>query len=241
MKIATRNLLAELTVQAFADPLAATVMRCLAGYCHTVKKSPASMTVERLLQPAPDAEREAVLVRLHAIPLLSWDLRGRSGRVTFASNFLAEWPEIAEKLLRCGAALENWRALENEAPLACALRKGAALFNHHLFFEVHEVLEAQWMRESGDEKQFLQGLIQIAVAFYHVENHNLRGARSLLQDGIDKIAPYRPAFLGVELTEFLQSLEECQMELGQLGEEELAQFDKKKIPRLRMVEQKQLH
>ena len=57
------------------------------------------------------------------------------------------------------------------------------LFDAGLYFEVHEVLEPHWTRASGAGRQALQGLIQIAVAFQHLANSNIDGARSLLVEG----------------------------------------------------------
>jgi hypothetical protein len=236
MKIATRDLLAELLVEALEDRVAAAALRCFAAYCQAVKQTPPPMPVDRFLFPAPEAERENVLELLKENPLLLWDLRGRSGWVTLASAFTAEWAEIVTKLLQYGAALAEWVPDEAAPALTHALRKGVLLFNHHLFFEVHEVLEAQWIKESGEERRFLQGLIQIAVAFYHLSNHNLRGALSLLHDGVEKISPHQPAFLGIELRNFLAGLETCRHELLRLEPEGLARFQTAMIPRMRFQE-----
>src|SRR5712691_3628378 len=108
MKIATRDLLAELLVKALEDQSAAAALRCLAAYGQAVKKTPPAMPVDRFLLPTPAAEQEQVLQLLKQNPLLSWDLRGRSGRVALASAFSAEWTEIISKLLRYGAALAEW-------------------------------------------------------------------------------------------------------------------------------------
>ena len=43
------------------------------------------------------------------------------------------------------------------------------------------------------ERTALQGLIQVAVAFHHLENGNLEGARSLLSLGLTKVAATRAA------------------------------------------------
>jgi hypothetical protein len=68
-------------------------------------------------------------------------------------------------------------------PVADAVERAAALWSEQLFFEVHEVLEAVWVRATGDTRQALQGLIQIAVAYHHLAHGNPRGARTLLRDG----------------------------------------------------------
>jgi hypothetical protein len=237
MKIATRDLLAEMLVEALEKPVAAALLRCLAVYCRAVRKTPPSMAVDRFLQPAPEAERERVLALLDKHPLLSWDLRGRSGRVTLSTVFALEWDEIVVKLIQYGAALAEWVPDETASAQTNALRKGVLLFNHQLFFEVHEVLEAQWVNETGEEKRFFQGLIQLAVAFHHLGNNNLRGALSLLRDGMAKIAPHQPAFLGIELRDFLLNVQACRAELLQLGPEGLESFPPEKIPRLRFQDE----
>jgi hypothetical protein len=237
MKLATRDLLAELIVRALDDTVMAAAVRCLAAYCHAVRQIPPSMAVEHFLLPVEVEERERVQDRLETHPFLIWDLREGVRQVTLSPAFASEWPEIATKVKQYGAVVEEWKPNNTDSPLTYALRKGVLLFNHRLFFEVHEVLEAQWLREAGDEKQFLQGLIQVAVAFHHLGNKNLRGALSLLHDGVEKIAPYQPVFLGIELQNFIAALQDCRDELLQLGDENSALFHTELIPRMRFVVQ----
>ncbi|MBI5630891.1 MAG: DUF309 domain-containing protein [Elusimicrobia bacterium] len=63
------------------------------------------------------------------------------------------------------------------------------LFNHGLFFDAHEHLEAFWRKAQGEPKIFLQGLIQIAAAFHKLEldPEALAGARELLEEGLAKL------------------------------------------------------
>lgn len=86
-------------------------------------------------------------------------------------------------------------------------REGIALFNRREFFECHEVLEEVWFAESGPAKRFYQGIIQIAVAFYHYENGNYTGALKLMQRGIERLRPYAPAFGGLDVAALLATLE----------------------------------
>ena len=72
--------------------------------------------------------------------------------------------------------------------MARLLDRAAALANHGLFFEVHELLEPVWFRATEPARTALQGLIQIAVGFHHLENGNREGARSLLVLGLAKTA-----------------------------------------------------
>ena len=71
--------------------------------------------------------------------------------------------------------------------LSRALDQAAALFDAGLYFEAHEVLEPYWMRAQDEEREILQGLIQVAAGLHHLKNGNLNGARSLLAQGLLKL------------------------------------------------------
>lgn len=87
-----------------------------------------------------------------------------------------------------------------ERALDGALEAAALLFDADLFFEAHEVLEPHWQRASGDTREALQGLIQIAVGYQHLVNGNARGARSLLAEGATRARGRR--LLGMSLDDF---------------------------------------
>jgi predicted metal-dependent hydrolase len=71
--------------------------------------------------------------------------------------------------------------------MVALLDRTEALASHGLFFEVHELLEPVWFRAPEPQRTALQGLIQVAVAFHHLENRNREGARSLLTLGVAKL------------------------------------------------------
>ncbi len=72
------------------------------------------------------------------------------------------------------------------------LSEAAALFNRKHYFECHELLEDVWREALGDEKQFLQGLIHIAVGLYHAAAANYKGASNQLEKGIRRLTPSLP-------------------------------------------------
>ena len=92
------------------------------------------------------------------------------------------------------AAIVRARARRASEALAAA----AALFDAGLYFEVHELLEPYWTRAAGAERQALQGLIQVAVAFQHRDNGNVEGARSLLVDGSARLREGRLSGLALD-------------------------------------------
>jgi predicted metal-dependent hydrolase len=79
------------------------------------------------------------------------------------------------------------------------LAKGVAQFNDGYLFECHETLEDLWAGLRGPSRDFVQGLIQVAVAFYHLGNGNLAGAASLLDRAEGRLARYPDRYLGFEL------------------------------------------
>lgn len=63
---------------------------------------------------------------------------------------------------------------------------GVAEFNAGHFFEAHEVWEEQWNDLLGDERSFVQGLIQIAAGYLKLELGNRDAARKLWTKGLDR-------------------------------------------------------
>lgn len=128
------------------------------------------------------------------------------------------------------------RPCRSPHPVARALEEVVCLFNEGLFFEVHEVLEAVWLAEGAEVRLLLQGLIQIAVGFHHLENNNPRGAILLIAEGIEKIKRYGPNRSGLELDRFLAQVEDARRSIESLGEEAFNRFDRQMIPQMRLLE-----
>lgn len=87
------------------------------------------------------------------------------------------------------------------------LQTGIDLFNRERFFECHEALEEAWLGASGEQKTFLQGLIQVAVALYHLRRKNLVGAGRLLEAGVEKLSGFVPRHEAIDLRSLLDGLE----------------------------------
>ena len=57
-------------------------------------------------------------------------------------------------------------------------------------FHAHEVLEASWKAAPPEERDFWQGLAQLAVGLTHARRGNATGAVTLLRRGAARISPY---------------------------------------------------
>jgi uncharacterized protein len=86
-------------------------------------------------------------------------------------------------------------------------QQGIELFNRGLFFEAHEAWEQAWLRSSGQEKLFYQGLIQAAAAILHVERGNLAGSGTLWTKAIDKLRPLPDLYMAIALDDLRAGLE----------------------------------
>ena len=85
--------------------------------------------------------------------------------------------------------------------------KGIEHFNRGEFFEAHEVWEDVWRAvDFPQEKRFVQGLIQVAVALHHHSTGNHVGAESLLRRATRNLAGYPPDFGHIDLPLLSQSL-----------------------------------
>lgn len=86
--------------------------------------------------------------------------------------------------------------------------QGVQEFNQQEFYACHDTLEALWMEASEPDKSFYQGILQIAVACYHLGNDNFRGAAILLGEGIKRLRDYHPIYEGLDVSSLvLQSKE----------------------------------
>lgn len=61
------------------------------------------------------------------------------------------------------------------------LAQGLKCYRAEEFFEAHEHWESVWLQLQDSERMFLQGVIQVTVAFHHYTKKNRRGALSLLK------------------------------------------------------------
>jgi predicted metal-dependent hydrolase len=108
---------------------------------------------------------------------------------------------------------------------------GADLFNRGKFFDAHEVWEDVWREAPFEQKRFLQGLIQIAVALHHYSRGNVVGARSLLARADTNLAMYPETHAGIRVADVRRQLacarnavehgQQCsiRIEIGKLNED----------------------
>lgn len=104
--------------------------------------------------------------------------------------------------------------------LPSAFWQGVEQFNQGQFYACHDTLEALWMEAADPPKSLYQGILQIAVALYHLSNCNWRGAVILLGEGMSRLRPYQPDYASINIEDLL---EQTTMLLSLLQQTEPAQ------------------
>lgn len=86
-----------------------------------------------------------------------------------------------------------WASLDDMTadPRELEFLQGVAQFNEREFFECHETLEHLWTHDRSPERELIQGIIQIAVGYYHHLRQNNVGALKLLRRGLERIKKYK--------------------------------------------------
>jgi hypothetical protein len=193
LKLALRNRIAEWLLEATSPERARTGVDALIAYTRAADADGAAVGLPE--EAARVLEESGLFVTGGGATRLREDLSG-------------DLPALRDRSERFAAAL----AAVDAAPIpedarGRAVAIAAPLFAARLFFEVHEILEPPWRDAEGDEREILQGLIQVAVGFHHHEDGNLRGAISLLSDGNAKLFAHVPEALAIDLESLCREVE----------------------------------
>jgi 8-oxo-dGTP pyrophosphatase MutT (NUDIX family) len=87
------------------------------------------------------------------------------------------------------------------------LRLGLAQIERGEYFEAHESLEDVWRAAEPAEKDFFQGLVHVAVAWYQAGRGNRTGCERQLEKAARRLAPFAPEHRGVGVAFLLLSIE----------------------------------
>ena len=88
-------------------------------------------------------------------------------------------------------------------------QKGIDAFNDRCFYDAHEYWEELWLDYKLKDATFIQGLIQLAVSYFHLFNNNLNGARSMIRKCLGKFEGVEIA-RGMDINELKKQIEKVQ-------------------------------
>jgi len=99
--------------------------------------------------------------------------------------------------------------------------QGIAQFNQQQFYACHDTFEELWMQAEVFDRNFYQGLLQIAVGCYHLSNSNWRGAVILLGEGIGRLEDYEPIYSEINVTELIEQSSNLLDSLQAIGQDNI--------------------
>jgi predicted metal-dependent hydrolase len=97
--------------------------------------------------------------------------------------------------------------------MEAAFAKGLELLRAGEYFAAHEALEDAWRAAAPDERDFFQGLVHVAVAWYQAGRGRRIGCERQLEKAARRLAPFAPAHRGVDVAGLL-----CQVEAARFPE-----------------------
>ena len=105
-----------------------------------------------------------------------------------------------------------------------AFWQAVAEFNQQQYYACHDTLEALWLDSSEPDKRFYQGVLQVAVACYHLQNCNWRGAVVLMGEGLQKLSDYQPVYQEIDVTSLITTSYQLLQRLQQIQPEQIREF-----------------
>jgi uncharacterized protein len=101
---------------------------------------------------------------------------------------------------------------------------GIEQFNQGEYYACHDTLEAIWIEAPTSDKNFYQGILQIAVALYHLGNGNWRGCVILMGEGLNRLQKYESDYGGIDVDQFAFDTADLLLEVQNIGSDRARQI-----------------
>ena len=99
--------------------------------------------------------------------------------------------------------------------MEAAYKRGLEAIRDQRYFEAHEDLEEAWRLAPADERDFFQGLVHVAVAWYQAGRGRPVATGSQLEKAARRLAPFAPAHRGVDVEEVLAQVAAAQARVAE--------------------------
>jgi uncharacterized protein len=98
--------------------------------------------------------------------------------------------------------------------MEAAFKGGLAEIRAGRYFEAHEELETAWRAAAPEERDFFQGLVHVAVAWYQAGRGRPVATASQLEKAARRLAPFAPAHRGVDVADLLGQVEAARAQVA---------------------------
>jgi predicted metal-dependent hydrolase len=117
---------------------------------------------------------------------------------------VAAWRPASSSPFRASARSKSQSDVEAD------FERGLALIERGDYFAAHEALEEAWRAAAPAERDFFQGLVHVAVAWYQAGRGNRVGCERQLEKAARRLAPYAPAHRAVDVGNVLAQVRAAQ-------------------------------
>jgi uncharacterized protein len=94
--------------------------------------------------------------------------------------------------------------------MEAAFKRGLEKIRAGRYFEAHEELEEAWRAASAEERDFFQGLVHVAVAWYQAGRGRPVATARQLEKAARRLAPFAPEHRGVDIDGVLAQVDAAQ-------------------------------
>src|SRR5881392_3548096 len=91
--------------------------------------------------------------------------------------------------------------------MEAAYKRGLEAIRTGHYFEAHEELEEVWRAAPAEERDFFQGLVHVAVAWYQAGRGRPVATGRQLEKAARRLAPFAPEHRGVDVASVLAQVE----------------------------------
>lgn len=125
----------------------------------------------------------------------------------------------------------RWPAGWDASPPA-ALCRGIEQFNAGEYWECHETLEALWVAEPRPIRELYQGILQVGVAFHHMQQRNYAGAIKMFRRGLPRLIGLPEMCQGVHVAALAAAARAIHDAVVALGPTAIETFDLTTLPKV---------
>ena len=115
---------------------------------------------------------------------------------------------VVETLSPIGRLVNVRHVVEEEIEKEDGLKDGIFYFNNERFWESHESLEGVWKKCIGKEKELVQGLILVAVAFAHSQKNDESIGIGVLGRAIEKLGTSPSEYQNIDVDKIRDKVKE---------------------------------
>ena len=99
--------------------------------------------------------------------------------------------------------------------MEAAFKRGLAEIHAGRYFEAHEELEDAWRAAPANERDFFQGLVHVAVAWYQAGRGRPVATGRQLEKAARRLASFTPAHRGVDVADVLRQVTAAQHQVAE--------------------------